>query len=120
MVWGAWVERFVAHYRRTGYVRQGARDGRLQSLRLRLSPQARREVGVAGLLRGIHRSWHGRRFETAEPLYVDAYPAPSTQSQTAAGDLQLLGGNRVECVRKRTGGAGGEGSGSGCRPFRDG
>ena len=63
---------------------------------------------------------HGRRFETAEPLYADAYPAPGTESQAAASNLQLLGSNRVECVRGRTGGAGGEGCGPGCRSLRDG
>src|SRR5579862_46213 len=108
MVWGACVERFVAHHSRTGCAGQSARDRRLQSLRLWLSPQARREVGVAGLLRWLHRSRHGWSFETAEPLHADAYPAPSTESQTAASDLQLLGSNWVECVRERTGGAGGE------------
>src|ERR1700691_449575 len=98
MVWGACVERFMAYHRRTGCAGQGARDRRLQSLRFRLSSQDRREVGVAGLLRGLHRSRHGRRFETAEPLYADAYPAPGTEPQAATSDLQLLGGNPMECV----------------------
>src|SRR5258708_1892902 len=96
MVWSAWVERLMAYHRRTGCAGQGARDRRLQSLRFRLSSQARREVGVSGLLRRLYRSWHGRRFETAEPLYADAYPAPGTESQAATSDLQLLGSNRVE------------------------
>ena len=60
---------------------------RIRQLMVHQSPQARREVGVAGLLRGIHTSRHGRRFETAKPLHVDAYPAPGAEPQAAASNL---------------------------------
>jgi alpha-galactosidase len=54
-------ERLVADHRRAGHAAPGARDRRLQSLRLWIQACAQRAAGNTRLLWWIYASWHRRR-----------------------------------------------------------
>jgi len=115
----AGLERFLAHHHRAGPVGNRARHRRLQSLRLRLRTALWRAAGDTDLLRRLCGARAGRGIAAAASLRVGAHSAANrghgqpAAAQAEAGDLQLVGGNRIQCQRGRTDGAGGEGRGAG-------
>ena len=95
VVRGAGVERLVAHHGGAGPAGRGARDRRLQPVRLRLRAAPGRGAGDAGVLRRVLGPRARRGVAADAPLPAGAHPAPAggERAEAAAGDLQLLGGH---------------------------
>src|SRR5580700_2470166 len=96
------MERIVAHHRGAGPAGRSTCDGRLQSVRLRLRAASRGEAGVSGFLRRLFGLRTRRGFTAAAPFRTGARVAADGEDcradapQAKAGDLQLLGGDRVQ------------------------